>query len=237
MVQKNILVLICILSLSYITIFLLSPKDIADYTVVDTEYWRETGNRLLLKTVYGYNDKDNILSFPKILGEWKGSDFKYPESVYAKLNAEILLSRTYVRNDNRNDSRNGSRDIVWMDIINSKTGESFHKQKICVKGSGWIIDDESIAEFDIRDGKLYANKLYISKENKKQVMIYWFMFKKFGEKDDVTMIRLSAPVRNNDTEKTLGSIKEFIEEQLFNEIYKGTKKEITTAEYLIEKWK
>lgn len=234
--DKKILILIGILSLSYIIIFLLVPKDITDYTIADTEYWRETQNRLLLKTAYNYNDKDSIASFPKNIGEWKSFDYRYPSNVYAKLNAEILMSRTYSKNNGNNTG-----SIIWMDIINSKTGESFHKQKLCVTGQGWNIDNDSMAEFRIADPSnpfttLYVNKLDISKGNKKQVMIYWFMFKEIGDKDAVSMIRLSSPVRNNDTQKTFNLIKGFVENQLFDTMYKGKKEEITVAEDLINKY-
>ncbi len=232
-VQRNILVLLGILSLSYIAIFLLSPRDVTDYTVADTEYWRETGNSLLLKTTYDYNDKYSVASFPKNLGEWKGFDYRYPDFVYTKLNADILMSRTYKR---------GNNSLIWMDIINGKTGESFHKQNICVKGAGWNIDNESIAEFNITESsgvyvKLYANKLDISKENKKQIMVYWFLFKKFGYNDSVTMIRLSSPVKKNDTNATWNHMTSFVEDQLFGTMYKNAKnKDITTIDYIINRY-
>lgn len=229
-IQKNVVILIGLLSLSYVTIFLVAPKDFTDYTIVDTEYWRETGNSLLIKTAYDYNDKNSIESFPTIIGNWKSFDYRYPDYVYDKLNADMLMSRAYTQ-DNRN--------IIWMDIINSKTGESFHKQAICVKGAGWAIDSEDIAEFDIAKrpngfAKLHVNKLYVSKENKKQVMVYWFMFKKFGYNDSVVMIRLSSPVKNNDTEHSFDNIKDFVENQLFDAMYKVKHKdEITAAEELV----
>lgn len=214
-------------------IFLLSPKDITDYTIVDTEYWRETENRLLIKTAYEYNNKADIEEFPKTLGDWNSFDFKYPENVYESLNADILLSRAY--------TKNGSFP-VWIDFISSKTGESFHKPNICVKGSGWNIDSESIAEFKIANPpnpftKLYTNRLDTSKDGKRQIMIYWFMFKKFGSKDAITMIRIISPVRNNDIDVTFKSVKDFLENQLFGAMYKSTEKEkINTAEYIVEQY-
>lgn len=187
--------------------------DIADYTVADTEYWRETQHRLLLKTAYEYNNKGDIQAFPKNLGDWKSYDFKYADAVYAKLDADILLSRAY----------KNSGELVWMDIINSKAGESFHKQRICVEGQGWSVDNESIAEFRIASSpnpftKLFVNRLDISKGDKKQVMVYWFLFKKFGSGDAVTMIRLSSPVGHNETE-TFEFIKSFVEGELFDAMY------------------
>jgi hypothetical protein len=227
------LIIIGLIALSYILIFLLSPKDITDYTISDTEYWRETGNRLLLKTAYDYNNITEIQKFPQELGDWSGFEFKYPESVYQTLNADILISRSYSK-------LNGTP--VWIDFINSKAGESFHKQNICVTGAGWNIDNESVAEFKIADSpnpfvKLYANRLDISKGNRKQVMIYWFMFKKFGENDAVTMIRISSPVYDNKTADTFDLIKNFVEGQLFDAMYKrGEADNITTAEYILREF-
>lgn len=231
-IQKNVLILVGVLILSYVIIFLFTPKDVIDYTVADTEYWRKTENRLLLKTTYDYNDKDDIASFPKNIGEWRGTDYKYPDYTYAKLNADILMSRRYTKNN---------KNIIWMDIINSKTGESFHKQKICVTGQGWNITNESIAEFNIANSsdpfiKLYANKLDISKGNKSQIMLYWFMFKKFGYDNSVSMIRLSAPVRTNNI-TTFNLMKDFVENQLFDTMYKNIEKEeVSMAEYIISKY-
>ncbi len=230
-IQKNILILIGIISLAYVIIFMFAPKDLADYTVADTEYWRETGNRLMIKTAYEYNNIDDIKGFPKTLGEWNSIDYKYPDFVYSKLNADILMSRAYTKD----------KDIIWMDIINSKVGESFHKQRICVEGAGWNIDKESIAEFSIASGpnpftKLYANRLDISKQGKKQVMVYWFMFKKFGASDAVTMVRISAPVSDNET-ATFNIIKNFVEEQLFNAMYENALPDnVTVAEYIIAEY-
>ncbi len=229
--QKNLLILIGILVLSYVLILLLAPKDISDYTVADTAYWRETENRLLLKTAYEYNNKEDIRDFPINLGNWNSYDFRYSDSVYASLKADILMSRAYTSGEN----------LIWMDMINSKVGESFHSQKICVKGAGWNIDNESIEEFRIADPpnpftKLYANRLDISKKDKKQVMVYWFMFKRFGENDAVTMIRLSSPVAYNET-ATFESIKSFVEDELFDAMYERAKPEnISMAGYIIRKY-
>lgn len=230
--QKNILIMVGIISLSYAMIFLFAPKDVVNNTIADTEYWRETENRLLLKTTYDYNDKYSMTSFPKTLGEWKSSEYRYPDRVYDKLNADILMSRGYSK---------GNKSVIWMDIVNSKTGESFHKQRVCVEGAGWTVNNESITELKIADPpnpftKLYVNRLDISKGDKKQVIMYWFMFKKFGYEDSVTMIRLSSSVKNNDTEATYNHIRGFVERQLFNTMYKDTKDDITVVEYLIEKY-
>ena len=233
MLQKNILILAGLVFLAYVTIFLLAPKDITDYTIADTEYWRETGHKLYLKTAYEYNNKDYINSFPKVLGDWNGMDFKYDEWTYKELNADILLSRAYTR-------PNG--DLLYLNIINSKTGESFHGQQNCVISSGWNIDNDSVAEFKIADPpnpftKLYTNRLDISKEGEKQILIYWFMVKKFGAKDDVTMIRISSTVDNNGTDATFNTLKDFLENQLFGAMYKDTKKEkLTNAEYLSKEY-
>lgn len=223
--------MIGILLLSYISIILLSPEDISDYTVADTEYWHESGNRLILKTIYEYNNKEDVKAFPKTIGEWNGSDFRYPDEVYKILKADVLLSRTYTKND-------GS--MVWMDIINSKVGESFHKQKICVKGAGWKINNESIAEFNFQGAdpytKLRTNRLDYSKKDEKQIMVYWFMFKKMGSKDSVAMIRITSPVLTNETE-TYNTIKVFLEDNLFeNMYYQAGQENMTVADNIMNNY-
>lgn len=230
-IQKNVILLIGLITLAYVTIILLAPKNVADYTIADTEYWRETENRLLLKSSFNYNDKDSILSFPKTLGNWTSFDYRYPEFVYKQLNADILISRGY-RKDNKN--------IIWIDIINSKTGESFHKQKICVEGAGWRIDNETIDEFNIAKPpnlftRLKVNRLDISKGKNRQIMVYWFMFKKFGFNDSVVMIRLSSPIKNNSVE-TFDNLKSFVEGQLFQTMYETKEPEETNIEYIIKRY-
>lgn len=231
-IQKNILIVIGILSLSYVAILLVSPKNMADFTIADTAYYQESGNRMLLKTVYEYNNKESIKSFPMILGDWKGNDFRYPDEIYRNLNADMFLSRAYTK---------GNGELIWMDIINSKVGESFHNQRICVEGAGWTVENESIAEFSIANfpnpyTKLYANRLDISKDGEKQEMIYWFMFKKFGSNDAVTMVRLTSPVVHNET-ATFDSMKSFLENNLFHAMYESSARDTgTVAEDIINKY-
>lgn len=208
------MIMVGILLLSYVLILILSPEDISDFTIADTEYWRESRNRLILKTVFDYNSREEIRSFPKNIGDWKGSDFRYPDEVYKILKADVLLSRKYTKSD-------GS--IVWIDIINSKVGESFHKQKICVEAAGWKINDQSTSEFKFAESsdpfaKLRANRLDYSRKDEKQIMVYWFMFKKLGAKDSVAMIRITSPVITKEDD-TYNTIKTFIEDDLFKSMY------------------
>ncbi len=222
--------MIGIILFSYVIIFLVSPKDITDYTITDITYWSETKNRLMLKTAYEYNSKEDLQAFPKVLGDWKGYDFRYDETIYRALKADIFLSRTYEKN-------NGS--YIWMDIINSKVGESFHDPKVCL--GGWDINNESISEFMIANPpnpftKLYAKRLDYSKKNQRQIMVYWFMFKKVGSIDSVSMIRITTPVISNDS-TAFDSIKDFIESELFYTMYKqGDPETITVSEDIINKY-
>jgi hypothetical protein len=79
---------------------------------------------------------------------------------------------------------------------------------------------------------MYINALELHNKknpNDTQVVMYWYMFKPFGE-HGTTMIRLSAPVRNS-TEETFAYMQGFVEQQLFSEMYeKGMKETKTVAE-------
>ncbi|MCD4844272.1 MAG: EpsI family protein [Methanosarcinales archaeon] len=226
-IQKDPIALIGIILLAYVLLFLFAPHDIMDFTVVDTEYWHETENRMIVKSAYDYNNKESIEQFPATLDDWSSFDYKYSDVVYDNLNAEAVLTRGY-KNEN---------DLVWMDIIHSKVGESFHKQKICVEGGGWTVVNESVVRIDIGASKynpytfLCANRLDIEKDGRKQVMMYWFLFKKFGSSNAVTMIRLSSPV-SNDYSETFDTMSQFVRDQLFEEMYENVGKTPTVIEML-----
>lgn len=211
----------------YILVFLLSPANSMDFTVVDSEYWRESGNRQIVKSAYNYNDKESIEQFPVQLGEWTGYNYYYPGVVDA-LNAEIVLSRSYTRGD----------DQIMMDIIHSKMSESFHKQQICVEGNGWTIVNESKELIEVNSTRhnpymaINVNKLDIEKNGTRQVMMYWFMFKKSRSSNAVTMIRLLAPVEH-DYRQTSITMSEFIKNQLFLAMYENVGITPSIAETLI----
>ncbi|MDY6959196.1 MAG: exosortase-associated EpsI family protein [Halobacteriota archaeon] len=223
-----------LIALAYVLIALLAPQDITDYTAIDTSYWRETDNRLLLKTSYEYNNISEIEGFPESLGKWKGYDFSYSERVYETLEADILLSRAYTKD----------RTLIWMDIINSKSGKSFHDPKVCYGGK-WNILNETVEELHVTGNKSYltysrmhVNKLELeNKENPddKQVVLYWFMFKRFNDEHGVTMIRLSSPVRANVNE-SYDLMKTFVEEELFSAMYESEISEKTVARSLIDRY-
>ncbi|MDY6964987.1 MAG: exosortase-associated EpsI family protein [Halobacteriota archaeon] len=233
--RRNLLSIVGIILLAYVLIGLLAPEGIADYTVVDTSYWRETENRLILKTSYEYNNKTEIERFPTTLGEWNGYNFRYPGSVYETLEADILLSRAYTKEGY----------LVWLDIINSRSGKSFHDPKVCYSGR-WDILNESIEDFQVTGNKSYltfykvhTNKLELRNKDdpsERQVVFYWFMFKSFDDDQGVTMIRLSAPVRINETE-TFETMKRFLEDELFDAMYESeAAREKTVAEGIIDRY-
>ena len=228
-IQKDPVALIGLILLAYVLIFLLAPQDIIGFTVVDTEYWRETENRLIVKSAYDYNSMESIEEFPAILGEWSSFNYNYSDSVIEILNADLISTRGY---------RNNNNNLIWMDIIHSNVGESFHKQKICVEGSGWTVVNETVVRIDIGASKynpytyLCANRLDIEKNGKKQVMLYWFMFKKLGSSNAVTMIRLSSPV-NNDYSETFSTMSHFISNELFQEMYEKVDETPTVIEMLL----
>jgi len=84
-------------------------------------------------------------------------------------------------------------------------------------------------------GEMRVNRLDITNKknpNERQVVFYWFMFKRFSD-EGVTMIRLSAPVRDN-PEATFAVMKGFLEDELFAAMYESEAEEVTVAERLIE---
>jgi hypothetical protein len=234
-IQENLLKAIGILLLALVILFLFTPCDVADYTIVGPEFWGITNTNMMVKTAYDYNNKSDILRFPKQLDNWRGYDFSYPERIYEALEGDVLLSRMYW---------NGS-EVIWIDILHSKTAKSFHNPRICY-GSQFNITNEKIVDFNVVGNrsyialsKMYGNSLeLINKRNSsdKQVVFYWYMYKIFGKEQGTTMIRLSASV-NNSTEETFELMKSFVEKQLFSEMYeKGMMETKIIGETLIAKY-
>ncbi len=64
------------------------------------------------------------------------------------------------------------------------------------------------------------------------------MFKKFGNKDDVTMVRVSSPVGNGENVSyAFNRTKDFVENQLFDAMYnKSVADGVTTWEYISDKY-
>lgn len=231
-IKRNLITIVGIFLLTFVIIFLLSPIDLADYTVVDTS-WHETENRMLLKTAFDYNCREDIERFPMVLGNWQGFNFTYPDHVYEILDIDILMSRAFTSEEG----------IIFMDIINSRKGGGFHDPIACFS-HGWDISNIDIKQLNVaRDGNylifgnMYVNKLFAHNQvnpDRKQVAMYWYMFRRFGRDEGVTMIRLTAPVRV-DTYATLAMMSGFIENELFDAMYGDEILEITIYEQIIYK--
>ena len=214
--------------LSFVLIFLLAPKDITEYTVIDIAFHR-TEYRLIGKTAYNFNNVSDIAKIPKKIDGWTGIDFRYPERVYKILDADIILSRAY--------SKDGK--VIWLDIINSDKRKSFHDPRVCY-GARWNIINESVIAIELRNSSITFNRVYVNEldltnkkdPNIKLLVFYWFMFRG-GE--GVTMVRLSSPVSVS-FEETSKYLKNFTRD-LLSLVYKEIKKPKSLAEVLVDKYK
>lgn len=227
-VKSIFLIIMGIIWMSFVLIFLLAPKDIAEYTVVDVAF-HKTEYRLIGKTVYNFNNISDIERIPKDINGWEGIDFRYPKRVYEVLEADLILSRAY--------SKNGK--IIWVDIINSDRRKSFHDPRVCY-GSRWNIVNESIVPIELRNSsvvfdKIYVNRLYLTNKkdpNIKLLVLYWFMFRG-GE--GVTMVRMSSPVSGS-FDETNNYLTNFTRD-LLGLVYEKLEKPKSMAEELIDSYK
>jgi len=224
-IKSAFVVMLGIILFSAALLVVLAPENLAQYTVIDTAFYK-TSHRLIGKTAYNFNNASDIAKFPKKIDGWRGVDFRYPERIYKILDAKIILSRTYSKNGN----------IIWIDIINSDKRKSFHDPRVCY-GSRWNIINESVEEIPINSSaavfeKIYVNRLYLKNKKypeRKLVALYWFMFRG-GE--GVTMIRLSSPVVKNYTDTN--NILEKFTEDIMNLMYKDVKKPKSVGEVWID---
>ncbi len=224
-VRGYFLIMAGVIWLAVVAMFLMGPRGITNYTMIDVAFYR-TPYRMLGKTIYNFNDPKDIRRIPHKIDGWRGVDFRYPKRVYEILNANIILSRAY--------SKDGT--TIWLDIINSDRRKSFHDPRICY-GTKWDIVHESVIPIEFGNlskvvfQKIYVNRLdLVNKKDRwmKMVVLYWFMFRG-GE--GVTMFRMSALAKNFNT--TCEKMKDFAKD-LLSLVYKKVEKPETIAQSWIE---
>jgi EpsI family protein len=112
-------------------------------------------------------------SFPRQIGEWRGSEVPGDPETLDALNATDYLSMNFVR---------GEKVLVnvWSAYYQSQfSGNAAHSPLVCIPGGGWQIEREDIADIRINYGTHAAtipvNRLIIAQGDRRQLVYYWFI--------------------------------------------------------------
>jgi EpsI family protein len=105
---------------------------------------------------------------PKTIGEWRGHDEPIEKSIRDILNADKLLSRTYL-------GPNPDYPIgLW--IVYRKFGrrEFAHRPEMCYPATGWEITKKRYVKLPYGGREVQAVEVVATKEFDTQVIVYWF---------------------------------------------------------------
>ncbi len=169
------------------------------------------------------HDKLYISIFPYRVGEWSGKDVEVTEKEYQILETRNLILREYT---------NSSGDKLFAFIIYSETNRSvFHPPEVCLIGSGVEIVDKNTEEMRGDKYDFLTNKLYLKKDNTKELVLYCYKAGKFytdnyyfqqaylafhqifGRQIPGATIRVSMPMRENE-EAALAALKKFLQDTI-----------------------
>jgi EpsI family protein len=164
----------------------------------------------------------DVRKFPYTIGEWKGKDIEITEREYKILETRNLISREYT---------NSSNEGIGLFIIYSETNRSvFHPPEACLMGGGIMIQDKSIDNIDSGGYKFTANKLYLSKNDIKEISLYSYktdglytadyvlqqarfsLSQLFGRRVKGATLRVSMIITQKGQEYTLKTLRSFIVE-------------------------
>jgi EpsI family protein len=92
------------------------------------------------------------------------------DDVLLQLKPTSYLSRKYRRGDL-------VADLLVTFYALQRAGESMHSPKHCLPGAGWEIWDHGTVEIPVNGHKYKINQQFISRENLRMVVLYWYQSK------------------------------------------------------------
>ena len=157
-----------------------------------------------------------VEKFPKVAGEWQGTDIPLDKRSYELLETTNLIMREY---------KNTKGNVVYLYIIYSGDNrKALHPPEICYSGGGATMLDKSVIPIT---KSITANRFTVENKNSRHLVVYWFksndaytdsylkqqlktvVGRMLGKKASGAMIRVSAEVKNGDQEAALKLIKAF----------------------------
>jgi EpsI family protein len=158
-----------------------------------------------------------LANFPVIVGPWyMTQDVPLDKDTLDILRADDTLNRVYVNPANRELA------TVYIAYFKTqRTGQSPHSPKNCLPGSGWEPIDVGLATLKVSgwDTPITVNRYVVRHGEDKSVVYYWYqshervIAKEYAAKfwlvmDSIryrqsatALVRVIAPVRNNDVEQ------------------------------------
>jgi len=122
----------------------------------------------------------NLDALPKTIGSWTSRDAPVEQSIRQFLNADKVLSRTYI------SPNEGCPLGLW--IVYRKFGrrDFAHRPEMCYPASGWEITNRGYTTVPYAGKDIPAVKVVAEKRLESDVIVYWFAS---GERTEASFAR------------------------------------------------
>jgi EpsI family protein len=152
--------------------------------------------------------------FPKDIGSYRmAAEMPFDQDTLKILGVTDYINRVYY------SPAQGDLGLMVEYFRTQRTGAAIHSPKNCLPGAGWQPTQSEIYQLPLDDGRKVPVNLYtIRKDLDQQVVLYWYQshgrvvaseyWGKFYmvydalrlNRTDAAMVRIVAPIRNDDAE-------------------------------------
>jgi EpsI family protein len=167
-------------------------------------------------------DTVDINHFPKTIGTWTSVELPITQDEFAILETNNAFVRLYTNSIDKTQ--------IYLYLVYSQTNRKVaHPPEICYTGSGLSIleDVHDTIPVQYKNLTIQANRLRLSKGNFAQIAYYWFkvggqftsnywkqqiliaFYTLIGQHPSSALVRVSANIMSNNTNKTINNIKSF----------------------------
>lgn len=164
----------------------------------------------------------DLNAVPTRIGAWDGEDLEITSDVASALDADEVLSRSYMRSDD---------ELMQLLVVYRKYGRRgfAHRPEMCYPAAGWELVSKSYTTVPYGGRDIQAVKIVAQKDYSKDIIVYWFasgqdmeanfvkqqlkmaMDRLRTQKYGWAFIRINSPVTISE-ETTMNNIREFVRE-------------------------
>ena len=167
-----------------------------------------------------------LANFSLVNSDWKMSqELEIDKESLAVLNADDILSRAYVNQDN------GDVATLFVAYFSTqRTGKAPHSPKNCLPGSGWAASQSGAIDIPVsgQTEPIRVNEYIVSRGDNESVVLYWYQSHNRivaseytakiytvldsirYDRSDTALVRVVVNVHNGDRQKALETATSFV---------------------------
>ncbi|MBL7198865.1 MAG: exosortase-associated EpsI family protein [Anaerolineae bacterium] len=168
------------------------------YADIDT--WRRTSRERVVSMNHDMRLDADLGALPLEVGDWQGRDIEQVDAqVLEVLDPDSYMLRLYERDDGR---------YLWLSLIGSRKGTSFHPPQICYGGWHTVVRSEAIP---LRRGELYVMSLIASRGDETDLVYHSYLWpnRERDLQDGLVMFKVMTDLQGTEDE-TRDLIRSFV---------------------------